>query len=167
MAWYGRCVLNHGAVGVVRLCLVRPGESFDHRLMTVLRRGPAPKLQHARTIRLVKATLRTAGMAWIRMHIYADAGFRLFVCRPLSATAQLLRPRIVVAKFTATTFVQLWQPHLSHEPSRRQNCCGGHICGVAHKGEEPNSLVSGSSFKYILLKMIMYYFCEVIFRNKL
>jgi hypothetical protein len=101
------------------------------------------------------------------MHIYADAGFRLFVCRPLSATAQVLRPWIGLAKFTATTLVQLWQPHLSREQAGDKTTVAVIYVGWHIKARNQTASYLAALSNTFLLKMIMYYFCEVIFRNKL
>jgi len=110
------------------------------------------------------ALLACHGYACIYMQMQ---GFRLLVCRPLSATAQVLRPWIGLAKFTATTLVQLWQPHLSREQAGDKTTVAVIYVGWHIKARSQTASYLAALSNTFLLKMIMYYFCEVIFQNKL
>jgi hypothetical protein len=75
---------------------------------------------------------------------------RCIGCQPIFATVQVWRPQTEVSKFTATYCDEIPRFNYytamagsSYSPIKQeQNCCGGHIYGVARGGEEPNSLLA-------------------------
>jgi hypothetical protein len=48
-------------------------------------------------------------------------------------------PQCVVGFLKFFALEKLWLPNLSHQPNDQQNLPGGHTCGVACEGRQPNS----------------------------
>ena len=93
------------------------------------------------TMESTRLTMESTTLYIIDKHNYIQG---LFSWQPSFATVYAAAPQLVASKSTATvwrvlTLQKLWQPNVSRQPNSAQNLHGGHTCGVACEGCQPNS----------------------------